>query len=355
MKSVRDGFTLIELLVVIAIIAILAAILFPVFSQAREKARQATCMNNQRQIAAAVLMYVQDNDETLPTSDVVWSGLGLNKGLLTCPTKGHGTSNGYVYNVSLSGMSGGTGLADVLDPTGEVVTADGKSTSGVTVKMMGFNNTKDANVISMPASTNVGYITSDYELRHNGALVASYLDGHVGMTKSTPESDIEWSNTPNKVTPMYMKYCNDCPRAGSSLMSAMMLMNEWEAKAASALPIANGTLKFKFASPRNDIVVGLATGAASSYTAMNFAIYGKSGTVHFIESGNDMTTATTYTATDVFSIDRIDNHIIYRKNMAILRTLTYPAMPALGPLYVNTFFKSASTSIAGALYYGATL
>jgi len=58
------AFTLIELLVVIAIIAILAAILFPVFAQAREKARQASCMSNLRNIGAAALMYVQDYDET---------------------------------------------------------------------------------------------------------------------------------------------------------------------------------------------------------------------------------------------------------------------------------------------------
>jgi prepilin-type N-terminal cleavage/methylation domain-containing protein/prepilin-type processing-associated H-X9-DG protein len=62
----RRGFTLIELLVVIAIIAILAAILFPVFARAREKARQASCMSNVKQLGAALLMYVQDYDETLP-------------------------------------------------------------------------------------------------------------------------------------------------------------------------------------------------------------------------------------------------------------------------------------------------
>lgn len=62
----RSGFTLIELLVVIAIIAILAAILFPVFAQAREKARQASCISNNKQYALATLMYVQDYDETFP-------------------------------------------------------------------------------------------------------------------------------------------------------------------------------------------------------------------------------------------------------------------------------------------------
>ena len=65
-KSNRVGFTLIELLVVIAIIAILAAILFPVFSQAREKARQSTCLSNARQIGVGVAQYIQDYDEKVP-------------------------------------------------------------------------------------------------------------------------------------------------------------------------------------------------------------------------------------------------------------------------------------------------
>jgi prepilin-type N-terminal cleavage/methylation domain-containing protein len=75
----RSGFTLIELLVVIAIIAVLAAILFPVFAQAREKARQTYCLSNVKQLALGVLMYAQDNDEMLPPTQndsfVLWPDL----------------------------------------------------------------------------------------------------------------------------------------------------------------------------------------------------------------------------------------------------------------------------------------
>jgi prepilin-type N-terminal cleavage/methylation domain-containing protein/prepilin-type processing-associated H-X9-DG protein len=63
----RRGFTLIELLVVIAIIAILAAILFPVFAQARDQARQTTCLSNMRQLGTGLMMYAQDYDEALPS------------------------------------------------------------------------------------------------------------------------------------------------------------------------------------------------------------------------------------------------------------------------------------------------
>jgi len=93
----RRGFTLIELLVVIAIIAILAAILFPVFAQAREKGRQASCESNLKQVGLAIKMYVQDYDEKWPggmdyptdqTSNGQQRSSGLNFGF-----------NGWVANV----------------------------------------------------------------------------------------------------------------------------------------------------------------------------------------------------------------------------------------------------------------
>src|SRR5439155_11198479 len=66
-RALQRGFTLIELLVVIAIVAILAAILFPVFAQARDSARQSVCLSNCKQLGTALMMYTQDYDETLPS------------------------------------------------------------------------------------------------------------------------------------------------------------------------------------------------------------------------------------------------------------------------------------------------
>jgi len=86
------GFTLIELLVVIAIIAILAAILFPVFAQAREKARQVSCLSNMKQLGTALLMYVQDYDEQFPSGSK-----------LSFPN-GPGTINPVNYGVGWAGQ-----------------------------------------------------------------------------------------------------------------------------------------------------------------------------------------------------------------------------------------------------------
>jgi len=114
MKTVRrQGFTLIELLVVIAIIAILAAILFPVFAKVREKARQTACASNMKQIDLALLEYVQDYNETYPSLGnnggpqgfIGWSMMLQpyikNYNIFTCPSN----KNTNTYFNSSSGTS----------------------------------------------------------------------------------------------------------------------------------------------------------------------------------------------------------------------------------------------------------
>jgi prepilin-type N-terminal cleavage/methylation domain-containing protein/prepilin-type processing-associated H-X9-DG protein len=106
-RKARQGFTLIELLVVIAIIAILAAILFPVFAQAREKARQASCTSNVKQIMTGVKMYTQDYDEqspyylwnaNSPSAGVFMTWMEMvnpyikNEGIFQCPSAPRATS-----------------------------------------------------------------------------------------------------------------------------------------------------------------------------------------------------------------------------------------------------------------------
>ena len=159
--STRRGFTLIELLVVIAIIAILAAILFPVFSKAREKARQAACTSNLKQIALAVLIYTQENDEKYPLATGWASTIGLsgNKALI-CPTQGKTkaaatNSNSYGFSNLLSGKALGM-LQD--DPT--------------TTEMLTDSNATD-NIL----------LVNNVDFRHAGAAIVAYADGHVQFTK----------------------------------------------------------------------------------------------------------------------------------------------------------------------------
>lgn len=136
-RSRFHAFTLIELLVVIAIIAILAAILLPVFAAARERARQSTCANNMKQLGLAFLQYSQDFDETLFVGDYAvftptqghggmgWAGAIYPyvkaTGVYSCPSDGNNNTNiapitsnlSYVYNGTLSTYTAGTQYAGI--------------------------------------------------------------------------------------------------------------------------------------------------------------------------------------------------------------------------------------------------
>ena len=116
MINVRRGFTLIELLVVIAIIAILAAILFPVFARAREKARQSSCLSNLKQIGLATLAYVQDYDERLPAHQRAGRVITVqtqmdpyikNLQMWVCPSQ---SANYYYYWDNPTGTGAMTGI-----------------------------------------------------------------------------------------------------------------------------------------------------------------------------------------------------------------------------------------------------
>lgn len=109
----KKGFTLIELLVVIAIIAILAAILFPVFAQAREKARAITCVSNEKQMGLALLQYIGDNDEQFPFLQYYYVGTGTTSLYAIdwtdaiYPYVKNGTSVGGTSNVVIHNGNGG--------------------------------------------------------------------------------------------------------------------------------------------------------------------------------------------------------------------------------------------------------
>lgn len=195
----RRGFTLIELLVVIAIIAILAAILFPVFARAREKARQTSCLSNCKQIGLAVNMYSQDYDGLL-TFYVVYAPAGTvrpvggatassliwwdtlypyinNQQVFRCPSMQTAMS-GYGWNINMGyignypGRTGplyqGVSIDEVKYPSETVLIADSDWT----------RSTADC------GSSNAQMLTVPYHVsrftpqRHNGGSNFVLVDGH---------------------------------------------------------------------------------------------------------------------------------------------------------------------------------
>jgi len=190
----RTGFTLIELLVVIAIIAILAAILFPVFARAREKARSASCLSNIKQLALGAQMYSSDYDEMIMPGYICdgtprgwWYAADgriqpyvKNLQILKCPsspTLAYGYGINYTtYNnagVSQCYNHGGQPLAKAQRPAETVQFADSGLTDGVTACAYPGNGNSVWG--DHPAGNNMCGAVAP---RHNEGANAGFLDGH---------------------------------------------------------------------------------------------------------------------------------------------------------------------------------
>ncbi|MHB8994135.1 MAG: prepilin-type N-terminal cleavage/methylation domain-containing protein [Armatimonadota bacterium] len=194
----RRGFTLIELLVVIAIIAILAAILFPVFAKAREKARQSSCLSNVKQLMLGILQYAQDYDERLPgrrknsvtappagtytcnpagTYAISWMSLVQpyikNTQILVCPS--YGNTTGYGYNPCGDGDTGNPSLGAFTSPASTFKIGDSWSQGlkGINpAQACSWSNRTDLAV--PPTSPGCG----GFAARHNDGGNFGFLDGH---------------------------------------------------------------------------------------------------------------------------------------------------------------------------------
>ena len=198
------GFTLIELLVVIAIIAILAAILFPVFARAREKARQTSCLSNMKQLSLAQLMYAQDYDETL-TGRMMWARLVepyvKNRQIFGCPGWGnpvdltvkaycqtqygaypmlYGIKGGYCLACGTVG-SAGRPLSKVTMPAESVWLYESNPSTSTT-------SASGCTYHSNPSCTCAGEAGPIPAGRHNDGCNAAFLDGHSKWAKVNPST-----------------------------------------------------------------------------------------------------------------------------------------------------------------------
>jgi prepilin-type N-terminal cleavage/methylation domain-containing protein/prepilin-type processing-associated H-X9-DG protein len=214
-KSVKRGFTLIELLVVIAIIAILAAILFPVFARARENARRASCQSNLKQIALGVFMYNQDYDEKLPNYKVNTFATATSTNpsgwvdalqpylkstqIFQCPSETAGPDltslSGKYSDYWINGNAAGKADASFDAPTITVLLGDGGSaaatTEGATDGFIGSTRfysvggglTCTSALVNQSASLPAGGAH-----RHLTGANVAFADGHVKWEKGTSDT-----------------------------------------------------------------------------------------------------------------------------------------------------------------------
>ncbi len=301
----RRGFTLVELLVVIAIVAVLAAILFPVFAQAREKGRQATCLHHLRQIAVTTSIYISDNEDTLPSADGVWEALlrySYSPLSLSCPTRGRSVRNGYVYNVNLSGMP--ASKVEFIGPAG-IVACDGR-TPGVS-----YGTGASANWLSERPLPNVCYNPGYLDYRHAGKFLAAYLDGHAALTDVGPPSDVPWTVTaPSTAT--YPKYDPAAPHTGSTVNNGRTAGEG--TLAVSTWRMLDGQLSFRCSAVNATLTIGFAPGEPASDTTFDYALHNLDGEMMIVVNGGIAYSAGPVSTEKRYAIERSHGRLSFKKD-----------------------------------------